>query len=62
MKVHIWKDERYTDYGIDAENNLNYEWVEISDELFEEYKAADAAYEAVQVKLANLYRSQVKAT
>ena len=57
MKAHVWKDERYPNYGFhparDGEKS-----VEISDELLAELDAAEAAYTQAQGKLHKLYEQQ----
>jgi hypothetical protein len=58
MKVHIYCDERYPDYGLSITPS---EWdrtIEISDELHAEIMAAEGVYRAAQKKLAELVKQQ----
>ena len=58
MKVSVFKDERYPDYGIDRKPYNGALTVEISDELLAEIDAAELAYAKIQIKLADLYELQ----
>lgn len=53
MKVSIWKDERYPDYGISSSNPE----IEIDDEFYAEYKKVEALYDEMQNKLEKLYKN-----
>jgi len=54
MKLNIYKDERYPDYGL-TNNPAIGEEVEISAELVERYRTAEKEYVAVQEELSKLY-------
>lgn len=58
MRVNIYCDERYPDYGIDRKPRPHERTIEISTELLAEVDAADAAYRAAQTKLRELYNHQ----
>lgn len=58
MKVHIYCDERYPDYGIDREPHAGYRTVEVSDEVLAEVEAAETAYRTAQGKLRELLKQQ----
>lgn len=58
MKVHVWKDSRYPDYGFHPYRSHDHKGVEISDELAAELDAAERAYCVAQGKLHNLYEKQ----
>ena len=47
MKVDIWKDERWPDYGISVVGSE----YEISEELYARYVKVNADYDAVQDEL-----------
>jgi hypothetical protein len=57
MKVHVYCDSMYPVYGIIGSKNYSLT-VEISEELFAEINAAEAAYEAIQQKLKVLEQQQ----
>lgn len=61
MKVHVYCDERYPDYGIDQTPSAGYPVVEISVEVLVEIEAAESAYRAAQGKLRELYKQQKQA-
>jgi len=60
MKLTIYKDERWPDYGLTDDSYLGEE-VELSSELEKRYRAAEEEYGAVQEELAKLYKASVKA-
>lgn len=57
MKIHIWKDSRYPDFGF-YPPRAGDKSVEVSDELLAELDAAEVAYTRAQGKLHELYEQQ----
>lgn len=57
MKVNIYKDERWPDYGM-TKPRPHDRTIEISDEVYARIGAVEKAYEAIQSELAELYKAQ----
>lgn len=55
MKVNIWNDERYPDYGLSREPTA---LIEVSDEFLAEYDAVNKAYDDMQLRLRELMKQQ----
>ena len=55
MKVQVWKDERYPDFGLSTDPT--YDIIEVPDEFYEEYKRVNAIYDEMQDKLEKLWKA-----
>lgn len=55
MKVRVYQDERYPDYGLLEYTSGTYDTVEVSDEFYAEWKRVNDLYDEMQDKLEKLY-------
>lgn len=55
MRVEIWRDERWPDYGISPREPNEHANADIPDELYARFKAVSEAYEAVQDEIEALF-------
>lgn len=56
MKVQVWKDERYPDFGLSKDPT--YDISDVSDEFWAEYQRINKLYNEMQNKLEALYKAR----